>query len=167
MDSAWKTITWNQFGAAIDALENSIKACPDDLWSDRSQKPEFWYVAYHTIFWLDYYLSESIDQFTPPSPFTLTELDPAGIVPEQPYTKQELLTYLEHGRKKGQARIESLTESKGAKRLKVGPADLSVAELLLYVMRHVQHHVGQLNLILRQQTDSAPRWTFQAKRKQG
>ncbi|MGQ0721472.1 MAG: hypothetical protein ACT4PE_07865 [Candidatus Eiseniibacteriota bacterium] len=29
---------------------------------------------------------------------------------------------------------------------------------------HVQHHTGQLNLILRQRTDSAPSWVTQAKR---
>lgn len=36
-------------------------------------------------------------------------------------------------------------------------------ELLLYNMRHVQHHTGQLNLILRQKTGSAPRWVAQAR----
>jgi hypothetical protein len=36
--------------------------------------------------------------------------------------------------------------------------DLGVAELLLYNVRHVQHHAAQLNLILRQTTDSAPSW---------
>jgi hypothetical protein len=30
-------------------------------------------------------------------------------------------------------------------------------------MRHVQHHAAQLNLILRQQIDSAPRWVVKAK----
>jgi uncharacterized damage-inducible protein DinB len=36
--------------------------------------------------------------------------------------------------------------------------DMSNAELLLYNMRHVQHHAAQLNLLLRQTTDSAPDW---------
>ena len=31
-------------------------------------------------------------------------------------------------------------------------------------MRHVQHHAGQLNLILRQSIDSAPRWGFKSKK---
>ena len=43
MDSAWRTIIWRQFGAAIDMLENALRACPDDLWSDRSQRLEFWF----------------------------------------------------------------------------------------------------------------------------
>jgi hypothetical protein len=29
---------------------------------------------------------------------------------------------------------------------------------MLYNLRHVQHHAAQLNLILRQVTDSAPDW---------
>jgi uncharacterized damage-inducible protein DinB len=33
-----------------------------------------------------------------------------------------------------------------------------MVELLLYNMRHVQHHTAQINLILRQIIDSAPRW---------
>ena len=35
---------------------------------------------------------------------------------------------------------------------------MSNGELLLYNMRHVQHHAAQLNLLLRQTTNSAPRW---------
>jgi hypothetical protein len=30
--------------------------------------------------------------------------------------------------------------------------------MLLYNLRHVQHHAAQLNLILRQTVDAAPRW---------
>ena len=99
METFWKTIIWSQFGAAIDMLENAIRACPDELWSDPSKPPQwisnsvpgFWYVAYHTIFFLDYDLSESEKEFVPPAPFTLDELDPPRLLPERPYTKDELL----------------------------------------------------------------------------
>jgi len=37
--------------------------------------------------------------------------------------------------------------------------DLNELEFLLYKMRHVQHHTAQLNLLIRQATNSdAPRW---------
>jgi hypothetical protein len=29
MDSFWKTIIWQQFGAAIDMLDNALRACPE------------------------------------------------------------------------------------------------------------------------------------------
>jgi hypothetical protein len=162
---------WSQFGAAIDMLENAMRACPDELWSEPSRRPEwvsrgvvgFWYVAYHTLFFLDLYLSESVDVFMPPAPFTLAELDPRGILPDRPYTKDELLTYLELGRQKCRATIESLTDEKASQRCGFEWLDLTVAELLLQSMRHVQHHVGQLNLMLRHATDSAPRWVKQAR----
>jgi uncharacterized damage-inducible protein DinB len=40
---------------------------------------------------------------------------------------------------------------------------LSEFEHLLYTMRHVQHHMAQLNLILRQVIDSAPNWVGRTK----
>lgn len=159
MDVSWKRALWQQFGAAIDMLENAMLACPEELWSDRSQRPEFWYVAYHTLFFLDLYLSGAVEGWAPPPPFNLDELDPAGILPERPFTKAELLAYLAHGRTKGRTTILALTDEQ-AWRLCAFPwaREISFAELLLDNMRHVQHHAAQLNLILRQQTDSAPRW---------
>ena len=158
MDTEPNTILWRQFGAAIDMLENAMRACPDDLWSDRSRQPEFWYLVFHTLFWLDYYLSGAGAGFAPPAPFTMDELDPAGILPERPYTKAELAAYLEHGRAKCRAAIATLTDEWSREPFRLSSGEVSYAELLLYNMRHVQHHAAQLNLVLRQQTDSAPRW---------
>ena len=158
MDALWKSTTRGQFGAAIDMLENAIRACPDELWGDRSQRPEPWYLAFHTLFWLDLYLSESPDGFAPPAPFGLEEFDPAGVIPERPYTKEELLTYLEHGSRKCHERIEALTDESASRRFVIGRVDLIAAELFLYNMRHVQHGAAQLNLILRREAADAPRW---------
>jgi hypothetical protein len=158
MNKFCKTIVWSQFDAAIKMLENGMQACPEKLWGDRSQRPEFWYMVFHTLFFLDCYLSDSLGVFTPPAPFTLDELDTAGILPDRVYTKEELQSYLEDGRQKCRQTIEALTEEKAERRCGFDWLELSVEELLLYNMRHVQHHAAQLNLILRQQIDSAPRW---------
>ena len=172
MDTTWRTIIWQQFGAAIDMLDNALRACPDPLWRDRlwnnpSEQPEssqFWYIAYHTLFWLDFYLSGSVEGFAPPAPFTLDELDPAGLLPERPYTRDELQAYLDQGRKKCQATLEALTDEKARQRCGFAWGEVSFAELLLYNMRHVQEHAAQLNLILGQRLGSAPGWVTQAKR---
>ena len=163
MDTTWRAILWRQFGAAIDMLENALLACPDELWSDRSRRPEFWYLVYHTLFFLDLYLSDSLEGFAPPAPFTLDELDPARLIPDRPYTKDELHAYLEHGRRKCRATIEALTDEQARRRCGFDWVDVSGAELLLYNMRHIQHHAAQLNLILRQAIDSAPGWVAKAK----
>jgi hypothetical protein len=168
VDTTWRNILWQQFGAAIDMLEIAILACPDEVWSGRDApaptgRPEFWYVAYHALFFLDLYLSDSVEGFAPPPPFTLSELDPAEVPPERTYTKAELQAYLEHGRRKCRATIKALTDHKVRRRCGFDWLDLSDGELLLYNMRHVQHHAAQLNLILRQTTDSAPAWVGKAK----
>ena len=164
MEETWKVAVWHQFGATIEMLENAMHACPDELWHDRSKNPEFWYLVYHTLFWLDFYLSRSDSSFVPPAPFTLDEMDPAGVLPERPYTKDELQNYLEHGREKCRTLISSLNNERGVKRVAVGSFEGSLMELLLYNLRHVQHHAAQLNLILRQQTNSAPRWVSKTSR---
>lgn len=158
MDPKVKRIIWSQFGASIDMLENAVRACPEAVWADRSLQPEFWYVVFHSLFFLDLYLSESNVGFYPPPPFTLDELDERGLPPERVYTKEELQKYLEHCRAKCRATIAAMTEEQANRRCGFDWLDLSVAEVLLYNMRHVQHHAGQLNLILRQKIDSAPRW---------
>lgn len=163
MDTFWRTTIWQQFGAAIAALEEAMHVCPDDLWNDRSQPLEFWYVTYHTLFWLDLYLSGSVEGFTPPDPFTLDELDPAGLLPERPYTKNELQHYLDHCRQKCRATLETLTEEKARQRCAFSWIEFSFAELLLYNMRHVQEHAAQLNLILGEKTGSAPGWVAREK----
>ncbi len=157
MDAVWRTGLWKQYGAAIDMLENAMRAAPDALWDDRSRRPEFWYLVYHTLFWLDFYLSESERGFATPAPFTLGELE-ADVFPERPYTKAELQRYLEHGRAKCRAVIGALTDERARQRCGVARFDMSILELLLYNLRHVQHHAAQLNLILRQAVDAAPGW---------
>jgi hypothetical protein len=170
MDTTWKTSLWQQFGAGIDMLDNAVAACPDELWRvrlwDDAELPgsaEFWHIAYHTLFWLDLYLTGAVEGFAPPAPFTLDELDPTGLLPETPYTRDELRTYLEHGRRKCRATIEALTDEQAARSCHFPWGEVSFAGLLLDNMRHVQEHTAQLNLILGQKAGWSPRWVAQAK----
>jgi hypothetical protein len=153
-------------------LENALLACPDELWCislwipEDNQQPassQFWYVVYHSLFWLDLYLTGSIDGFAPPPPFTMDEIDPAGLYPERQYTKEELLSYLEHDRKKCRETIEGLSDVKAHQLCRFSWGEVSFAELLLDNMRHVQEHAAQLNLILGQKRGISSRWVAQVK----
>jgi len=169
MKSSIKNIIWQQFGAAIDMLDNALRACPDELWHSRlwdnpqsSDFSQFWYVVYHTLFWVDLYLFGAVEGFAPPTPFTLDELDPAGLLPERPYTKDELLVYLDDCRQKCQTTIEALADDTAQRRCRFPWGEVSFAELLLYNMRHVQEHAAQLSLFLGQNGVSAPDWVTKA-----
>ncbi len=180
METSWSTALWLQFGAAIDMLENALMACPAPLWnqrlwrdpSDHSLPPEFaefWYITYHTLFWLDLYLSGSREEeFAPPAPFTWTEVDPAWVLPEQPYTKEELHAYLASTRQKCHTTLVALTDEQARQTCEYPWAKgqaVSFLELQLYNMRHVQEHAAQLSLFLGQHAipDAALDWVPRAK----
>lgn len=168
-DAEWRDLLWRQFGAAIEMLENSIRACPDELWrahlwqeKDQPEFAAFWYLAFHALFWLDYYLADAPEKFSPPAPFTMTEADMDGALPDRVYTREELLTYLEYGRERCRARIAS-AELLAPQRCRPNNPDMTVAELFIYNLRHVHEHAAQLNLFLGQQTGSAPGWVGRTK----
>jgi hypothetical protein len=163
MDTLWRTSLWKQFGAAIDMLDNALIACPDTLWREAvwvdpnapSQRAEFWYVAYHGLFWLDLYLFGAEEGFAPPAPFTLVEQDDSiSPLPSQPYSRDEVRAYLASLRRKCRSIIETMTDERARQSvsfpwMKEGEV-VSYVELQLYNMRHIQEHAAQLSLLLGQ-----------------
>lgn len=162
---------WKQFGASIDMLHNAISMWPEESW-DKNRK--FFYTAYHCLVFLDYYLSIPPADFTSALPYTLSGADhlPADaiddIVPDRQYSKIELLDYLQASREKCRLVIAGLTEEKLQQRWISGEGNMnlalsssaalqfSVLDILLFNLRHVQHHAAQLNMLLRQVFNAAP-----------
>jgi DinB superfamily len=161
METTVRTALWQQFGAAIDMLENALLACPDThwnglLWSDPETPdyPTFWSITHRALFWLDFYLTGSLEGFEPPTPFTIDEeLAPVRVLPEQPYARDELHAYLVNLRKKCQNTITGLSDEKARQQIRfpwLGERPMSYFELQVYTMRHVQEHAARLSLFLGQ-----------------
>lgn len=151
---------WRQFGAAIDDFGNALRGCPDDLWEKKlwEDQPDqwvaagfsaFWYLCYHTLFWLDLYLTGAEEGFAPPAPFDLVEMEAGEVLPRV-YSRQELLGYLELCRRRCQETISTLTVEQANRLCSFAWGELPFAELLLYTLRHVQEHAAQLHLFLGQ-----------------
>ena len=177
MDSLWTTALWKQFGAAIDILDNAVVACPDALWRERlwndppppwfpRQFAEFWYVTFHTVVWLDLYLSGvPEEEFAPPAPFAQGVLDSAEAAPERAYTREELRSYLASVRQKCRATITALTDEQARRPVEYPWSDgqpISYLELQLYNMRHVQGHAAELSLFLGQHGIQIDAWATRA-----
>jgi hypothetical protein len=184
MDTVWKTALGRRFDAAIDQLEQALRSCPDELWQESlwevrledvgvepaAEAPAldagsiqvysaFWYLAYHTLFFLDLYLSGGLEQldagFAPPAPFRADEHD-AGVLPKRVYARAELGAYLAHDRRKCQATIEALTDEEGRRPCRWGPREVPFFELLLVNLGHVREHSAQLGMLLGQRNVSSP-----------
>lgn len=173
MDKMWQDIILSQFNAAMNMFDDALLNCPDHLWQGSMWNDpdmpggfsQFWYVAYHTLFWLDFYLTGRVEGFAPPAPFTLAELDPQGVLPDRVYNRQELQAYLAYCRLKCRETIQQLTDGE-ANRLcafKWMKDRINFAELLLDNLRHVQEHAAQLHMYLGQQAGITSRWVEHTK----
>jgi hypothetical protein len=163
---------WRQFGAAIDMVGDALRDCPDELWEKSlwEDQPDqwvaagfstFWYLGYHTLFWLDLYLTGAEEGFAPPAPFDLVEMDSGEALPRT-YTREELLGYLEYCRRTCQATIGALSHEQAYRLCRFAWGELPFAELQLYSLRHVQEHGAQLRLFLGQQAGKSTEWVAQA-----
>lgn len=169
MDNSIKDIIWNQLGASIDMLIHSISNCSEVHFTGNKR---FQFIAFHSALFLDYYLTLPPSDFSPMLSFTqkdnkdLPEFSIGDLVPNKMYNKQEILSYLKMSREKCKKLIYSLTDETINQRFKEGdePGDMDypILEILLYNMRHTQHHTAQLNLLLRQDLDKHMEWSFRA-----
>lgn len=140
--------------AALAMLAACIERCPDEQWDSPIAKYPFWHVAYHTLCFVDCYLSPSDEAFE-----TRPEFHPAGRAeleaeyPSRRMTRGELLKYAEFCREKvrrvlgegpGGETEGSLSSASGFPWLA-----FNRLELHMYNMRHIQHHAGQLSAFLR------------------
>ena len=164
MDTHMKTILWNQYGAAIDTLDDAIGLCPDHLWTavvwkddEDARFGQFWFVAYHTLFWLDLFLTGSSEGFLPPAPFI------RGRLPDEPYAKDHVRAYLVHCREKCRATVEGLTDERAQQPCPFPWMEPTFLELQLYCMRHIMEHAGQLGYFLGQNDVVGMDWVSQAR----
>lgn len=151
---------WRQFGVTIDSLGDALNKCPDESWEERLWEDEadqwvaqgfsaFWYLCYHTLFWLDLYLTGAEEGFLPPEPFDLVEMEDNEVLPRT-YTREELQGYLETCRRRTQETIANLTVEGAYRTCRFPWGEVPYGELLLYTMRHVQEHAAQLHMFLGQ-----------------
>lgn len=169
MDTTTKDILWNQFGASIDMLINAIASCSEQYYN---LHPGFFYRAYHTALFLDYYLTVPPQDFKPLLPFeqkAKEDLPPYAIgdlVPARYYSRAEMLTYLQSTRAKAQQLLAAWNDDgphppgRFTEGNEPGDMDYPLLEILLYNLRHTQHHVGQLHLLLRQEEQQHLEWSF-------
>ena len=93
----------------------------------------------------------------PPAPF-----NQAGL-PEKPYAKDEILTYLEQCRQKCHAIIQGLTDEKAYEIRRFHWMEPTFVGLQLYSMRHLQEHGAQMTMFLGQNGITGPDWIAQAR----
>lgn len=150
-----KRILVGQYEAALCMLNECVRLCPPPHWEGRIANDTFRQVAYHTLFYVDYYLSPSEDAFT------LRDFNQRGGDERSPLlspglSQDDTLAYLAVCRRKAVETIaaetrESLEGPSGFAR-----RPFSRGELYIYTIRHVQHHTGGISAYLRRIEGALP-----------
>ena len=167
MNNYWQTVIGRQFAATIQMMQLAIRACPDDLWDDRKEGSPFWHLAYHALFYTDFYLSEDEKKFRPREyhedkanflPGDYQEYGGIVTTPRKAFTRDQLLDYADHCLGKCQETFDKLSDDRALERCGFWWYKLNVGEFLLNNLRHTQHHAGQLILLLRRRADIGIDW---------
>lgn len=147
-----KAIVTSQFEAALSMLNQTMRLCPPQHWEGIIANQTFRTVAYHTLFFVDFYLSPREEDFE------LRDLHHRGGDDRNTGTraglpKDETVGYVEICR----AKLVQVMASETAASLE-GPSGFSTwfsglrisrGELHIYNIRHIQHHTGQMSAYLR------------------
>ncbi len=153
----------SQFHAALGMLRQTVDRCPEALWVDESNPNRFWHVAYHSLFYVHLYLQRTLEDFrpwpghrpnhqylgaTPQPPHELPQLG-------APYTRQEILAYLDFCHAEVDARLADLDPGlpSGFHWLPFGKLELQI-----YNLRHLQQQVGELSGRLQDSAGVALDW---------
>lgn len=156
-----KQVLANQFDAALCMFSECVEKCPHAMWDGTVAKYPFWQVAYHTLCFVDLYLSADEATF-PYRP----DFHPRGWrefadeYPSRRFEPREICAYLVICRQKARDVVmsETMASLQGPTGFPGRPA--TRLELHVYNIRHLQHHTGQLSAYLRRADPSIdPRWT--------
>jgi hypothetical protein len=159
-----KRLLTNQFEASLSTIGHCVARCPDDVWNARVAKYPFCQVAFHTLFYADFYLgadAESLRQqpFHRANPTLFGDYEQLeDREPESLYERPAIMTYLAFCRQKATDTIAAETDETMEAPAKFARRKFSRAELHVYNIRHIQHHAAQMILRLRLDSDVDIPW---------
>jgi hypothetical protein len=132
----------SQYHAALAMLTQAIEKCPDAMWVDTDYVNPFWRVAYHTIIYTTFYLSPTEGDFIPwEGHKDGMQLSGDDALEADPYSKADLLAFLDLCCKQVDIQVESLDIAAGSG---FDWLPFDKMELQLYNIRHIQQHTGEL-----------------------
>jgi uncharacterized damage-inducible protein DinB len=153
-----KTILANQFLASLCMLNECIKKCPQENWEGKIANDTFRQVAYHTLFYVDLYLSPGAEAFQLRDCHHRGGDERSSTAACSGLAKDETLSYLAMCRQKALETLASETLESLQRKSGFSWLPFSRGELYLYNLRHVQHHTGQLSAYLRRIVEDGDRW---------
>lgn len=153
-----------QYGAAMTMLENTIVNCDEELWKDIERDTVISQVVYHTLYFIDIYLSKDREEWETYTGKLGEDGDADTYIhkPEKYFTKQELLNYTHEIRVKANERFKNLSIEELNSKSLFNWHGTSILSSLLYNLRHIMLHVGALHVRLNAVSKEPLKWISKA-----
>jgi hypothetical protein len=151
----FKQLTTHQYTASLCTLGMCVDRCPEEIWQAKVARFPFSQTVFHTLFYTDLYLSESIDaQRLQPYHVEHAEwfADYEQLENREPttlYERTDIQRYLLHCRRRAEEVMTTESAESLAAIAGFSWRQIPRAELHVYNIRHIQHHAAQLILKLR------------------
>jgi len=138
----------SQYIASLNMLEETINKADDTIWLNKKYTNPFWQIAYHALFYTDFYLYKDEKSFIRWEKFkdgyhrmANNQQTSEGTLNIEPYKREEIIEYLKKNQNSLIERLEvtNLEAPSGFHWL-----PFNKFELQIYNIRHLQHHTGQL-----------------------
>ncbi len=142
-----------QYEAALSMLKEAMASCPPEHWEANIARWPARFVAFHTLYWADIYLSTNVKEFESHE----FVMEGRGLPFGQPFPEGEIprglsvpraVEYADFCIAKARAVLQSESEAdlagdSGFER------PFSRAEMHIYNIRHIQHHTGAISAHVR------------------
>jgi hypothetical protein len=145
----WVGQLQREYGRALHTLAKVIDACPEPAWTRPFGPTVFWHEVYHNLFWLANFVGPANHRFRR-TPFG-ADIDPRLFVDApSAVARATIRGFLEQATRHVEQTFAALSDAQLTGPDGYDESDFdSVAQRLLYELRHLQHHNGKLITCLR------------------
>ena len=155
-DEVFKNAISSQYFAGLEKMTRLVMACPEELWLSNTNPNPIWRLCYHTLFFFRMYLNQNLEEHIPWI-HHIEDANNMGIVLDsEPYSKDQMLEFITHCKNLIAPSLNKMDIN--ADDSGFPWYDVNKAEHTIINLRHLQHHVGQIQDRMRNTHDIRVPW---------
>ena len=146
----------SQYKASLSTLINAMGICDDDLWTSEDYPNRTWQMVYHCLFFTNLYLYQRLEDRKNWSLHRKDHQTLGNTEGKEPYTRAELIQCARELLQKIDPLVDALDLN--AKQSGFHWYHVNKLEHQLVNLRHLQHHLAQLQDRIRNKQDIGVGW---------
>lgn len=146
-----------QLDPSLEMLKEVIELCPNELWYAESDTPPIWEQVYHTLFWFNEWLRDWSKQIEYPK-FHVEEALEMKRPPTGNISKEQIEGYMNKVVEDYKSFLSTVSPESLLQEQVAFNEKWTIADRVLIQIRHIQHHVGYLNSVLRMKKEIPAEW---------